>query len=416
MRNVSLQVQKSPVYRREGINIHSDVFISVAQAILGGIAKAQGLYEPISMVVSSSFPTRTLMSGWHQISCFGKHCRTEWPESPFLLCRFLPVVKPTRLSSCRGRAFERWTVTATEITMFTSRSECQSETVARLWKHLWECSNSLQCLSSPFSSFSWSRRLTRRQRSLMLCYAEEESDVHGSVNGVDASSGQCCEIYSNIHQASSTVSQSRPDAVPACVQARAAEPRVPSQTVRRSHRNKRKRKDSSQSWRSGSADGCRLRVQIPLTCSWRCVKEKYTSRFNPERPAFISLPTMTEVVFMLNKVNVLLFQVGNKHAGRRFCWVNLLLQCCSWMEEEAVWKIRCFFCWGSQQASAHWRRVPSWETPKVMAFGVSVLYLKQISSWRRWKHLTMWNLYVSATLCKMWVKLKTYFYYAIFNN
>lgn len=63
MRNVSLQVQKSPVYRREGINIHSDVFISVAQAILGGIAKAQGLYEPISMVVSSSFPTRTLMSG-----------------------------------------------------------------------------------------------------------------------------------------------------------------------------------------------------------------------------------------------------------------------------------------------------------------------------------------------------------------
>lgn len=52
--NVSLQVQKSPVYRREGLNIHSDVFISVGQAILGGTAKAQGLYEPISMVVSVS--------------------------------------------------------------------------------------------------------------------------------------------------------------------------------------------------------------------------------------------------------------------------------------------------------------------------------------------------------------------------
>lgn len=54
MRNVSLQVQKSPVYRREGTNIHSDAFISVAQAILGGTAKAQGLYEPISMVVSDT--------------------------------------------------------------------------------------------------------------------------------------------------------------------------------------------------------------------------------------------------------------------------------------------------------------------------------------------------------------------------
>lgn len=58
-----MQVQKSPVYRREGINIHSDVFISVAQAILGGTAKAQGLYEPISIVVSNRFTTRTLMSG-----------------------------------------------------------------------------------------------------------------------------------------------------------------------------------------------------------------------------------------------------------------------------------------------------------------------------------------------------------------
>lgn len=48
--------------------------------------------------------------------------------------------------------------------------------------------------------------------------------------------------------------QSWPDAVPACVQARAAETRVPSQTVQRSHRNRKKRKGSSQSWRSGSAD------------------------------------------------------------------------------------------------------------------------------------------------------------------
>lgn len=50
-----MQVQKSPVYRREGIDVYSDVFISVAQAILGGTAKARGLYELITIVVSNSF-------------------------------------------------------------------------------------------------------------------------------------------------------------------------------------------------------------------------------------------------------------------------------------------------------------------------------------------------------------------------
>lgn len=49
---VSEQVQRSPVFRRDGLNIHSDVFISIAQAILGGTATGQGLYETISMVVS----------------------------------------------------------------------------------------------------------------------------------------------------------------------------------------------------------------------------------------------------------------------------------------------------------------------------------------------------------------------------
>lgn len=52
MWNVSVQVQRSPVFRRNGVDIHSDVFISVAQAILGGTATAQGLYQTISMVVS----------------------------------------------------------------------------------------------------------------------------------------------------------------------------------------------------------------------------------------------------------------------------------------------------------------------------------------------------------------------------
>lgn len=48
----NVQVQSSPVFRRNGADIHSDAFISVAQAILGGTATTQGLYETISMVVS----------------------------------------------------------------------------------------------------------------------------------------------------------------------------------------------------------------------------------------------------------------------------------------------------------------------------------------------------------------------------
>lgn len=38
-------------------------------------------------------------------------------------------------------------------------------------------------------SFSY-RKLTRRQRSLLLSYAEEETDVQGTVTGVNLSAGQ----------------------------------------------------------------------------------------------------------------------------------------------------------------------------------------------------------------------------------
>lgn len=48
-----VQVQKSPVFRREGADIHSDLLISVAQAILGGTARAQGLYETLNLAVST---------------------------------------------------------------------------------------------------------------------------------------------------------------------------------------------------------------------------------------------------------------------------------------------------------------------------------------------------------------------------
>lgn len=52
---VTFRVQKSPVFRRDGADIHSDLFISVAQAILGGTARAQGLYETINVTIPLGF-------------------------------------------------------------------------------------------------------------------------------------------------------------------------------------------------------------------------------------------------------------------------------------------------------------------------------------------------------------------------
>lgn len=47
-----VQVQKSPVFRREGADIHSDLLVSVGQAVLGGTARTQGLYEMLNLSVS----------------------------------------------------------------------------------------------------------------------------------------------------------------------------------------------------------------------------------------------------------------------------------------------------------------------------------------------------------------------------
>ncbi|KAL4658145.1 hypothetical protein GN956_G2925 [Arapaima gigas] len=48
---ITFRVQRSPVFRRDGADIHSDVLISVAQAILGGTARVQGLYESINIAI-----------------------------------------------------------------------------------------------------------------------------------------------------------------------------------------------------------------------------------------------------------------------------------------------------------------------------------------------------------------------------
>ncbi|KAM4820192.1 dnaJ homolog subfamily A member 3, mitochondrial isoform 2-T2 [Thomomys bottae] len=117
---VTFRVQKSPTFRRDGADIHSDLFISIAQAILGGTARAQGLYETINVVIPPGIQTdqkiRLTGKGIPRINSYGYgdhyiHIKIRVPK-----------------------------------------------------------------------------RLTSRQQSLILSYAEDETDVEGTVNGVTQTS------------------------------------------------------------------------------------------------------------------------------------------------------------------------------------------------------------------------------------
>uniref|UniRef100_A0A3Q3K796 DnaJ homolog subfamily A member 3, mitochondrial n=1 Tax=Monopterus albus TaxID=43700 RepID=A0A3Q3K796_MONAL len=119
---ITFRVQSSPVFRRSGADIHSDVFISVAQAILGGTATTQGLYESISIMIPPS---------------------------------------------------------------------CQADQVIRLQGKGIRRMNSYSYGDHYVNiKIRVPKKLTRRQRSLLLSYAEEETDVQGTVIGVSPSAGQ----------------------------------------------------------------------------------------------------------------------------------------------------------------------------------------------------------------------------------
>ena len=45
-------MDKSRQFRREGADVHSDVMVSLSQAILGGTARIPGIYEEILLNVS----------------------------------------------------------------------------------------------------------------------------------------------------------------------------------------------------------------------------------------------------------------------------------------------------------------------------------------------------------------------------
>ncbi|KAM6966907.1 dnaJ heat shock protein family (Hsp40) member A3a [Tautogolabrus adspersus] len=115
---ITFRVQKSPVFKREGADIHSDLLISVAQAILGGTARAQGLYETLNLSIPAGIQTdqriRLAGKGIARVTGYGfgdhyVHVKIKVPKT-----------------------------------------------------------------------------LTDRQRSLLMSYAEDETDVEGTVNGVTA--------------------------------------------------------------------------------------------------------------------------------------------------------------------------------------------------------------------------------------
>ncbi|XP_078519249.1 dnaJ homolog subfamily A member 3, mitochondrial isoform X1 [Lissotriton helveticus] len=113
---ITFRVQKSPIFRRDGADIHSDLFLSIAQAVLGGTARAQGLYETISVTIP-------------------------------------PGIQADQRIRMGGKGIPR----------------VNSYGYGDHYIHI---------------KIRVPKRLTDRQRTLMLNFAEDETDVEGTINGV----------------------------------------------------------------------------------------------------------------------------------------------------------------------------------------------------------------------------------------
>ena len=61
-------MDKSREFRREGADVHSDVLVSLSQAILGGTVRIPGIYEEILLNVSGENlvrgPLINMRSSW----------------------------------------------------------------------------------------------------------------------------------------------------------------------------------------------------------------------------------------------------------------------------------------------------------------------------------------------------------------
>ena len=50
---MTVRVEESDYFRREGNDVHTDADVSLSQAILGGIVRIQGLYEDLNIRIPS---------------------------------------------------------------------------------------------------------------------------------------------------------------------------------------------------------------------------------------------------------------------------------------------------------------------------------------------------------------------------
>lgn len=69
------------MFRRNGADIHSDLLISIAQAVLGGTARCQGLYETINITVSTMMRKSlgTVLCGVAEVLQSSSVCRHHDP-------------------------------------------------------------------------------------------------------------------------------------------------------------------------------------------------------------------------------------------------------------------------------------------------------------------------------------------------
>ncbi|GIY77820.1 protein tumorous imaginal discs, mitochondrial [Caerostris extrusa] len=72
---ITFRVSKSNYFRRDGADIHSDVSISLSQALLGGTVKSQGLYEDLAVKISPGTSSHTKIrlegKGIKRVSSYG---------------------------------------------------------------------------------------------------------------------------------------------------------------------------------------------------------------------------------------------------------------------------------------------------------------------------------------------------------
>merc|ERR1711973_529196 len=56
---VTVRVEESEYFTREGYNVHTNANISISQAILGGIIRIQGLYEDLNIRIPAGTDSHT---------------------------------------------------------------------------------------------------------------------------------------------------------------------------------------------------------------------------------------------------------------------------------------------------------------------------------------------------------------------